>query len=410
MNRMTRRDVLFGGGAAAAALLTSDPAIAASKNTGPFSAPSPLRRNRTALVLSGGGARGAYEAGIIEELARSGEIRDGQPLAPFGIVCGTSIGALNGWFVATGQYAKLRALWATIQSEDVIRLQRRFAKLTQSTSGVASRLSQAIRLALGLTKNVRGVADSAAIRNWMRNHVNLSDPVLLPLVWTVTNLSRATPEFFYRLPTNFQITDRTAVLDALTTTLGPNAVVREATDDILIDALFASAAIPVFFNPVQLPSPNGEDTDFYCDGGVVNNTPINFARTFAEDVRVIMLDPHRSVEPIANAVDVGLAVFAAMQRKILDAELHGIYLEGVGLSALNALSSKELHSLAMRDANGAARFVKFTQSLASSTLSIIQPTSTLPVSIQGFNRQDLINTTVARGIADAKLGWQPFGS
>ncbi|MHB8461421.1 MAG: patatin-like phospholipase family protein, partial [Vulcanimicrobiaceae bacterium] len=113
MNRMTRRDALLGG-AAAAALLTTSPAIAASKNDGPLSVPSPLRRNRTALVLSGGGARGAYEAGIIEELARNGGVRDGQPLAPFKIICGTSIGALNGWFVATGQYTKLRNLWATI--------------------------------------------------------------------------------------------------------------------------------------------------------------------------------------------------------------------------------------------------------------------------------------------------------
>jgi|GEM_PF-6126943 len=47
-----------------------------------------------ALVLSGGGARGAYEAGLVCGLANAGE--------RFDLVCGTSIGAINASFSCSG--------------------------------------------------------------------------------------------------------------------------------------------------------------------------------------------------------------------------------------------------------------------------------------------------------------------
>ena len=47
---------------------------------------------KTALVLSGGGAKGAYEAGCVRALQEIGY--------EFDLVCGTSIGALNGLLVA----------------------------------------------------------------------------------------------------------------------------------------------------------------------------------------------------------------------------------------------------------------------------------------------------------------------
>jgi hypothetical protein len=74
------------------------PALLAA-NRGSGAAFEPLER---ALVRSGGSARGAYEAGIVGAVAARGRVPDGQPLPPYEIVCGTSIGALNGWFVATG--------------------------------------------------------------------------------------------------------------------------------------------------------------------------------------------------------------------------------------------------------------------------------------------------------------------
>src|SRR4051812_1785006 len=55
----------------------------------------------TGIVLSGGGARGAYEAGVV--LGIMDVLRPSEP--PFQILCGTSVGALNAAFL--GAHAHL---------------------------------------------------------------------------------------------------------------------------------------------------------------------------------------------------------------------------------------------------------------------------------------------------------------
>ena len=65
--------------------------------------PAILRDGRTrpkrALVFSGGGARGAYEAGVVHYLVDELPKRLGQPVS-FDILCGTSVGAIHACFLA----------------------------------------------------------------------------------------------------------------------------------------------------------------------------------------------------------------------------------------------------------------------------------------------------------------------
>src|SRR5262245_16547543 len=73
-----------------------------------------------ALVLSGGGGRGAYHVGVIEELVRQGWIADGQ--GP-DIIAGTSIGAINAAALASGlTIAQLKDHWLAMHTEEVHRL------------------------------------------------------------------------------------------------------------------------------------------------------------------------------------------------------------------------------------------------------------------------------------------------
>src|SRR5579871_4931395 len=67
-----------------------------------------------ALVLTGGGALGAYEAGVVRGLADAGEA--------FDLVCGTSIGAINAAFYAQDMLPELEQMWKSIASRDVITL------------------------------------------------------------------------------------------------------------------------------------------------------------------------------------------------------------------------------------------------------------------------------------------------
>ena len=56
-------------------------------------------RRRTAMILSGGGARGAYEVGVLwyifDDLSR---MRGGPP--KIDVLCGTSVGAINACYLA----------------------------------------------------------------------------------------------------------------------------------------------------------------------------------------------------------------------------------------------------------------------------------------------------------------------
>ena len=65
------------------------------------------------LVLSGGGSKGAYEAGCIKALQELGY--------HFDIVTGTSIGALNGLLVVQEDYQKLYELWDNLSLEKVLK-------------------------------------------------------------------------------------------------------------------------------------------------------------------------------------------------------------------------------------------------------------------------------------------------
>ena len=69
---------------------------------------------KKALVLGGGGARGAYEVGVWKALEEIGE--------SFSMVVGTSVGALNGALYAQGDYEKAEALWKNIDTSQILQL------------------------------------------------------------------------------------------------------------------------------------------------------------------------------------------------------------------------------------------------------------------------------------------------
>lgn len=82
--------------------------------------------NSCALVLTGGGARAAYQVGVLKAIAECYPRR--QPI-PFPILCGTSAGAINATAIAC--YAscfqlgvrKLEYMWRQLRTENILQLQ-----------------------------------------------------------------------------------------------------------------------------------------------------------------------------------------------------------------------------------------------------------------------------------------------
>src|SRR3990167_4947769 len=73
-----------------------------------------IRRPRRALVLPGGGGRGAYQIGVAKALKEQG--------IEFDLAFGTSIGGLNAALIAQGNMARLEELWCNIRVKDIFRL------------------------------------------------------------------------------------------------------------------------------------------------------------------------------------------------------------------------------------------------------------------------------------------------
>jgi NTE family protein len=67
-----------------------------------------------ALIFSGGGAKGAWEAGVAAALVESG--------VPIAVAAGSSAGALNATLLADGRLDRLEATWRSLTRDDVYTL------------------------------------------------------------------------------------------------------------------------------------------------------------------------------------------------------------------------------------------------------------------------------------------------
>ena len=72
---------------------------------------------KVALVLSGGGAKGAFQFGAIQFLEEV--VKKNFPLFDYNIIAGVSVGSLNGGMLAQNKYLQLKSLWSTITDDDV---------------------------------------------------------------------------------------------------------------------------------------------------------------------------------------------------------------------------------------------------------------------------------------------------
>lgn len=361
---------------------------------------APLER---ALVLSGGGARGVYEAGVVGALAAAGKLSDGSRLLPYEVVCGSSIGALNGWFVATAQYDKLRALWYEVAAQDLVQLKSRYAALRDDDSGVIDRAFSALSL-IGLVRDQSGVVKSEPVYDWIVRTIDPQTPLVLPLVWAVTNLTHERPEYFFVRPARGEEALPAMVEHALRIVLGPHTVVREATPEILHRALFASAAIPIVFDPVVMEGPDGT-LNSYCDGGVASNSPVAIAHALASAADVILLDPPlEPQETYRDAVEIAFAAFGTMQRKILEGEMRNAYLQTLGKRALANLSPADI----ARASNGDEVFDQFIWAVPATDLRYVRPAEVLPLGVAAFDDETGIGKAYRLGWEDIAHGFTPY--
>lgn len=240
------------------------------------------KRPRVALVLSGGGARGAYEVGVIRYIRERLKIE-----ARFDIITGSSVGAINGSYVAAtcdrprAQGRMLTRVWSEIRLDEMYRFGwPQMRTLPQVLFG-----KNLPKISHGST--VGGLVDSRYIETIVRNQIpwpgisdNLYRGNLDAICCSATELATG-------INTAFIQTASGHLPQVWPTNHGQNVVLTGITAAHTL----ASAAIPVLFPAVRVGD------GLFVDGSLRQNTPVRPAMRLGADRLLVISLRHASEIP-----------------------------------------------------------------------------------------------------------------
>jgi len=199
-----------------------------------MSVPSSERPQR-ALVLSGGGSKGAFEVGVLQRLM-------GEQLLDYDLICGTSVGAINASYLAQTRLgqpreaaAKLRALWDTVTTDKVRKSWFPFGRVSAFFK--------------------TSVYDSSPLRAWIRSGLDAAA---------------------------VRVSGRRLRVVSVAFGSGESFVADDQTPD-LAEWVIASSAFPVMLTPASIRG------DLWTDGGLRTVTPLGEAiRAGADEIDVVL--------------------------------------------------------------------------------------------------------------------------
>jgi NTE family protein len=219
----------------------------------------------TALVLSGGGARGAYQVGVLKALT---EILPAHVYNPFPIVCGTSAGAINTLTLAGrpgsfgNRVADLEAMWRSLTADKIYR-----TDIKGVSANALKLFCTLFRGNAGLTNPV-ALLDNRPLRHLLSNFIqfreideSIASGYLKAVAITAMSYgSGQSITFFQGDHDNWQRFRRLGLRTGLT-----------------IEHLMASSAIPTMFPPVKVGN------RYYGDGALRQLKPLSPALHLGAD-------------------------------------------------------------------------------------------------------------------------------
>src|SRR5437870_10385035 len=255
--------------------------------------PATADGRRIALVMSGGGARGAYEAGVLRYVLDDLPRRIGRPVH-FDIVTGTSVGAIHACYVAgamgqPGAGTRLADIWRSLEVGGVYEL------------GAADLIAVPLRLLglyarhehpaeAGIPERLTGVLDTRPLERLVRERIPWAElrrridlGAIEAVAVTATEMGSGRSMVW--------VDNREGVVRRWAR--DPFIIARPAK----LDATYAlaSAAIPFLFPVLKIGD------DYYCDGGLRLNTPLAPAlRLGADRLLIVGLQHHPTPEEEAR--------------------------------------------------------------------------------------------------------------
>lgn len=251
-----------------------------------------LSRKKLALLLGGGGARGAYEAGVIHYIRTQLPRSIGMKRA-FDIISGSSVGAVNACFIAATNHnleyqgKKMYELWRGINQSEVYRRKAgglaRF--LFRTSAGILGNMF-GLNKPRGETKQIdrpvhfTGLFDTnplpAYLKNtipWKQIPINVQNGSPMAVCLPTTNVHTGKLELFIEKHPSISYTGWQKAHFV-------NLEVRHA---------MASSAIPILFPAIRI------DKHFYCDGSLRLNAPLSPPVHLGAD-KILVIGLHHSTE------------------------------------------------------------------------------------------------------------------
>lgn len=240
-------------------------------------------------MLSGGGSRGAYEAGVLlflrERLARrlGGQV-------PLDIITGTSVGAINAAFLAatcddlSRQHYRLVNAWRSLRMEELLSL---------GALDLLKAVKQIIRSDPPPpepgTFRYGGILETSGLEKfvietipWRNINHNLRKRHIQALAVSATHVGTGHTVVFVHSA------------DPVPSGWSRNPFVRHRTAHIGPRHVLASAAIPLLFPAVKI----GEE--FFTDGGLRQNTPMSPAIRLGAD-KILLVSLRHLASPVEDA-------------------------------------------------------------------------------------------------------------
>jgi len=216
---------------------------------------------RTALVLSGGGARGAYQVGVLRGLVDGGFLPAGG--SGVDIIVGSSAGSING--AACAAFAddlgagleRLEKVWGEIEAQQVFRTD------VTSLGKIGARWAWDLSFG-GVTGSVRAesLLDTSPLRDLLARRI--------PITRIDNNIQSGTLRSLALIATDLHTSQGIVFLHAMPgTPTWKRTRWRIETVRTRVEHLLASSAIPVFFPSVEI------DGCYYGDGSIRNTAPLS---------------------------------------------------------------------------------------------------------------------------------------
>jgi NTE family protein len=240
-----------------------------------------MRQNGvTALVLPGGGARGAYQVGVLKAVR---DVCAGK-CSPFPVICGTSAGAINATVLASHAHEfdvgveRLEHFWSSMYCSRIYR--------TDPWTVLKTALHWFLSLSMGgrLVANPRSLLDNKPLRQFLDKSLHtegidtaIGRGSLRGLTITASGYSCASAISFYQGQPGIESWQRARRCGKATR--------------IGVDHLLASAALPFLFPAVRIGN------EYFGDGGMRMLAPISPAIHLGADRILVITTRDENPDP-----------------------------------------------------------------------------------------------------------------